>query len=210
MTKRNSTGKCRTCGHPERARIELALANGVDASRVARQFFAGDKAARFAVRRHWIKHVTAAKKDSLRLVGLSDPKVDLDKLKTIEAESLLQNLVYERARLQRIADASEAVGNFQDATRSSTALVRLLELTAKYLGELRVGHTTINNNLLLSPDWVQLRRIIVTALRPYPEAQRAVVAAVREYEAGSGVEVSARHAIELPALRHAEAEGAAC
>lgn len=193
-------GQCKTCKHPERARIELALANGVDCARAARQFFPGE--GKHSIWRHWKNHVSQERKDSLRLVGLSDTKVDLDTLKRIESESLLQNLIYERARLQRIADKCETVGNFQDATRSSSALVRVLELTAKYLGELHTSGLTINNNFLLSPDWVQLRQTIAAALRPYPDAQRAVLAAVRDHESQRGTEVTYARAIERPALTH--------
>lgn len=196
------TAQCTVCSYPERARIEFMMANGVDGAALARQFAPLSK---HAIYRHWKKHVTAEKKGSLFLVGASDVKVDLDALKRVESESLLQNLITERARLQRIADKCESVGNYQDATRASGNIVRVLELTAKYLGELRIGSTTINNNFLLSPDWISLRRIIAAALRPFPEAQRAVLAALREHELQQGADITGARSIERPVLEHKEA-----
>lgn len=198
MSRPPVPGKCTVCQHPERTRLELALANGVGLMKAARQFGVSKDSAG----RHWRRHVPDARKASLRVTGISDPKVDLEALKRVESESLLQNLITERARLQRIADACERVANFQDATRASSALVKLLTLVAQYLGELRTGNTTITQNFLLSTDWLGLRRVIATALRPYPEAQRAVLAAIREHESGSGVEITPARAIErtAPAL----------
>lgn len=192
------TNRCRVCEHPDRARIELQLANGVAIAKAARQF----GVSRDSAWRHWGNHVQDDRKASLRVTGISDPKVDLEALKRIESESLLSNLITERVRLQRIADLCEKVGNYQDATRSSAAVVKVLALAATYLGELRTGNTTINNNFLLSPDWIQLRRVIVASLRPFPEAQRALLSAVREHESATGVEVTHARAVErgTPAL----------
>jgi hypothetical protein len=198
----SKTARCKACHHPQRGRIEMQLANGVSMVKVARQF---EGLTKWGLSRHFRLHVSPARKDKLR-VGASDLKVDLDTLKRAESESLLQNLIAERARLQRIADLCEGVGNFQDATRASTAVVRVLELVAKYLGELKTGSTSVTQNFLLAPDWVNLRRAIATALRPFPEAQRAVLEAVRAHESSAGVEINAHHAVERPALEHKGAE----
>lgn len=179
------------------------MANGVDGAALARQFAPLSK---HSVYRHWKKHITIEKKNSLFLVGASDVKVDLDALKRVESESLLQNLITERARLQRIADKCENVGNYQDATRASGNIVKVLQLTARYLGELRLGSTTINNNFLLSPDWITLRRVIAAALRPFPDAQRAVLAAVREHESQQGADITGARSIERPAIEHKAAQ----
>lgn len=203
----SKTARCKTCHHPERARIEMQIANGVAIPRVTRQF-SGGGLTRKNVWYHWKMHVSQARKDTLRVVGLSDIKVDLDALKRVEGGSLLQNWIAERARLQRIADVCEEKGLFTEAIRASTAIVRGLELIAKYLGELQTGSTTINQNFLVSPDWVNLRSSIAAALRPYPEAQRAVLAALRARESAAGVDITHARAIERPALEHVESDHA--
>ncbi len=58
----------------------------------------------------------------------------------------------------------------------SAQLKGQIELLAKLLGELSDAPTI---NIVMSPEWVALRRSIQSALIPYPEALAAVVTAVR-------------------------------
>jgi hypothetical protein len=51
-----------------------------------------------------------------------------------------------------------------------------LELLAKLLGELDERPV----NVLLSPEWLNLRTVIVTALEPHPEARGAVLEAIED------------------------------
>jgi hypothetical protein len=57
-----------------------------------------------------------------------------------------------------------------------------LEITGKLLGALNLGHTTVNNVLVL-PAYVELRVGLVTALAPFPEARRAVAQVLHALEA---------------------------
>lgn len=192
-------GRCAVCYHDERSRIEFLLANKAKLVDITAEFGMH----RTSIWRHWRRHVSDTRKVSLVTAGLPrDSKIDLETLKRNEGESLLHNLLAERARLTRIADLCELTGNHKDSVAASTAIVRTIELGAKYIGQLRVGNTTITNNVsfLLSPDWVSLRAAIVTALRPFPDAQRAVIEAVGQHEATRGIEINRHHVRELPAL----------
>jgi hypothetical protein len=193
MRRKQKAGSCRTCASPDRARIELMLANRVAGPKVAAQF----GLSKDSVWRHWKRHVSPETKAALVMAGASDSKVDLERMKRVESESLLQNFIRERARLQRIADICESIKNYADAVRASAAVVRVIESTAKLLGELKVGRTTINQNFLLSPDWFQIRKLLATALRPHPAAQGAVLGALREYEAERGADVTHARAVEF-------------
>jgi hypothetical protein len=195
----SKTAKCKTCHHANRARIEMQLANGVSMMKIARQF---EGLTKWGLSRHFRKHVSEARKNKLKVTGLSDAKVDLEALKRAEGESLLQNLVSERSRFQRLADTCESAGNFADSIRAASGVVNILSVIAKLLGEIRTGNTTINNSFLLSPDWLNIRRALATALRPFPEAQRSVLSALRTLESSAGVEITHAHAIERPALEH--------
>jgi hypothetical protein len=184
------------CAHAERARIELALANDPrdhGCARIARDY----GLCRMSVWRHWKRHVPADRKERLRLGASRNPGLDLDALKRREGESLLANLVAERVRLLTLADAAEVARDFLTAIKASSALLKFYDLQARLLGEIRTGGTTINT-VFLSGDWFRLRRVIAEALRPFPDAQRAVLTAVRELEAAGGAEVNTAHAIELP------------
>ncbi len=55
-------------------------------------------------------------------------------------------------------------------------LANLVELYAKIRGEIREPGMAI----LLSPDWLIVRRRILSALEPYPEARQAVADALMD------------------------------
>jgi hypothetical protein len=66
----------------------------------------------------------------------------------------------------------------QDDDRTLKALAGLdsrLTLLAKLMGELREQHVY---NILVLPEWQQLRQRVITALMPYPKAHAAVIAAL--------------------------------
>lgn len=178
------------------------LAAGVFATRVAKQFELSSD----SVWRHWKLHVSQEKKNSLIATGLTDVKVDVNKLRKTEAESVLQNMLATRAQQQRIADKCEGIGLYQEAIRATVAVQKNLETTAKIVGELKNGNTVVHNNILLSPNWLVMRRAIAEALRPHPEVQREVLGAIRAVETGAGVNISNARAVELKAIDNSEAQ----
>jgi hypothetical protein len=77
--------------------------------------------------------------------------------------------------------ALDILGKAEEAGELRTALGAIreargnLELLAKLLGELDERPVV---NLNLSPEWLELRAVIVTALEPHPEARGAVLRAL--------------------------------
>ncbi len=67
--------------------------------------------------------------------------------------------------------------------RAHHAINKNLELTARLLGDLDTGHKTVVNQLLVAPEYLALRHGLLQALRPYPDAARAVAAVLQEIEA---------------------------
>ena len=67
------------------------------------------------------------------------------------------------------------------ALKAVDRIQRQLELQAKLLGELQQEGTI---NVTVSPEWVSLRAVILSAVTPYPEAARAVVMALAGPEGG--------------------------
>lgn len=187
--------RCRICEHPDRKRIELMLANGV-ASRVTAGRF---EVQRDAVWRHGRNHMTAELKAKLKVRGFTDPAVDLKALRRAESESLLSNLIAERARQARLADKAEEAGDTPGATKASMAVVHTLGTIGKLLGELRTGGTTITQNILVNPDWHAIRRVLVDTLRPYPEAARNVARALQAFEASRVPVIEGEAVTALPA-----------
>src|SRR5216683_250559 len=69
------------------------------------------------------------------------------------------------------------------AVQGHKALLFNLEVEGKLLGEIgRVSPATINQNLIVSADYLRLRQLLLSALRPFPQARAAVLAALRSVE----------------------------
>jgi len=148
---------CTVCAHRDRPAIDAALVAGTPNRRIATQHGLSEA----AVRRHAAEHlpaslVTAAGEEATRQA------LDvLQQLKTINAAALT---VLRDARMAQDGDlALKAVDRIQ----------RQIELQAKLLGDLDERPVV---NVLLSPEWAQLRGQLVAALAPFPEARVAVAA----------------------------------
>jgi hypothetical protein len=185
MAKRGP--RCSVCSHRELAQIDTALARGVSAPAIARRFKLGTD----SVYRHSRAHLPPQLRAAL-LAGPDLEGVDLDKLKETESQSLLGNLVALRHRLFAALDCAEEFNDAGMLTRVSSQLHANLELTAKLLGDLGVGVTNVN--VLVMPQYVELRVALVQALSAFPEAKQAVAAVLHQLES------KAAESIKLPEL----------
>ena len=163
-----STNQCTICQHRERAGIDLALARGVSVRALTTRY----GLSRDALYRHQSKHLPPQLRASL--VAGPDLDIDLDKLRETESQSLLANLVNLRGRLFSSLDVAEENGDGNMLARVAGQLHNNLELTAKLLGDLSSGNSTTINNVLVMPQYVEMRVELVNALKPFPEAARAV------------------------------------
>jgi hypothetical protein len=170
------SGQCSICGHPQRYRIELALVSGVSKRAVGSKFDVGADAAW----RHLRNHVSEERRAQLiagplKLSELAD-KAAAEGLALIDYLSMVRS-----ALLQQFLAATEA------SDRNGAAIVagRLLEalrMMAQLTGEIgRAGATITNNTLVMSsPLMADLEQMLVTRLRPFPEAARSVLAGLKE------------------------------
>jgi hypothetical protein len=186
MAKRGPA--CSVCSHRERAQIDMALARGVSAGALARRYKLGTD----SLYRHARNHLPPQLRASL-LAGPDLEGVDLDKLKETESQSLLANLVALRHRLFAALDTAEEFNDAGMLTRVSSQLHANLELTGKLLGDLSAG--TTNVNVLIMPQYVELRVALVQALASFPEARQAVAAVLHQLESKAAADIKPR---ELP------------
>jgi|SoiMethySBSTD1v2_1073268.scaffolds.fasta_scaffold794435_2 hypothetical protein len=68
-------------------------------------------------------------------------------------------------------------------------LHKSLELSGQHLGDLSRGSTSITNNVLLMPAYVELRVELVKALAPFPDARLAVAQVLEQLENKSADQV---------------------
>jgi hypothetical protein len=175
--------RCTICNHRECAAIELAIARRVTERAISKRYGVSPD----AVGRHARNHLTP----QLRAKLLAGPgcDVDLDRLKESESQSLLAHLVALRHRLFAALDDAEEGDNPMAITRITSQLHTNLEITGKLLGELGVGHS-LTQNILIMPAYVEMRVALINALSGFPEAKRAVAAALHQLESKAAAQIT--------------------
>ncbi|MCG0276725.1 MAG: hypothetical protein L5655_11355, partial [Thermosediminibacteraceae bacterium] len=88
-----------------------------------------------------------------------------------------------RDRALRILEKAEQAGKLKTALDGIKEARECLELLAKLQGELAQEGTI---NITISPEWLEIRTIILKALEPYPEARIRLAQALKEVERVAG------------------------
>jgi len=151
---------CTVCTHPNKAEIDEALVAGISSAEIAGRYRTlGER----AIRRHRTNHVpeTLAKAHEAGEVA--------------QADTLLEQVRNLQERALEILDKAEEAGELRTALGAIREARGNLELLAKLLGELDERPVV---NLSVSPEWLELRTVIVAALEPYSEARGAVLRAL--------------------------------
>ena len=157
--------KCTVCTHGARAEIERALVAGETFRNIAERF--GTSVA--ALHRHKADHlpVKLAKAQEAQEVA--------------QADDLLSQVRDLQIRALAILDKAEEAGELRTALSAIREARGNLELLAKLLGELDDRPQV---NVLVSPEWLELRAVIVGALEPHREARGAVLRALEGVGSG--------------------------
>ena len=172
----NRTGRSAIDQHPDRAAIEREIAIGHTARSIAKKYGLGKD----QVLRHKAKLPPQLK---AALAGRTlRPEVDLEKLRIEESEHLLSNLATQRARLWLMQDRGLELDQPGIVAMMSAQIHRNLELVGKYLGEFAQHQVQTNISILVTPQYLKLRQVLVQTLQPFPEARRAVAAALHSLE----------------------------
>jgi transposase-like protein len=172
----------------DRGQIEFELASGKSVRAIARKYGIDEN----ALYRH--RKLLPPQLKAAYLGNALKPGADLEQLKTEESEALLQNLASQRARLLMMQDQALEEGNAQVVATLAARIHQNLELVGRYLGELHQHSTKTVVNILLTPEYLELRNALVRALAPYPDARRAVAAVLHSREG------SAAQSLDVPAL----------
>lgn len=157
--------KCSICEHPQAEEINTALLNGVSLRNIAERY----SVSKTALHRH---------KDHIPISLVKAQQAE----EAARADSLLKQVVELKDKALAILDKAEQAGDNRTALLAIREAKGCLELLAKLLGEL---HEQTTVNVLISPQWVSLRAVILQALDPYPEAKLALAQALREVETGA-------------------------
>jgi hypothetical protein len=152
--------RCTACDHLERHSIDEALVSGAPYRSVAKQFELSES----AVYRHKTEHLPA----------------QLLKAKEVEEAARADDLLVQVRNLQThaldILERAEKAGDLRTALAAISQARGNLELLGKLAGELDERPVV---NLNVSPEWLELRTVIVGALEPHPAAHTAVLKALQ-------------------------------
>jgi len=152
---------CTVCAHKDVEEINRLLLCSDSYRVIARQF----GLSKDALARHKESHIPEL------LLKSQDVK------ETLQADNLLDQIVYYEAEARRFKELAESQGDLELALKSVDRALKCLDLFAKARGIISdQPQITIINN----PEWVELRTLIIGALDPYPEAKEAVVHAIHE------------------------------
>lgn len=146
---------CSVCGHDDRPAIDAALVGGEPNRRIAARFNVTEQ----ALRRHQMAgHVSAA---IVQAAAETDVRHAIDVLAQLKAIN--------GAALSVLRDA-RAVHDGDLALKAIDRIYRQIELQAKLLGELDERPTV---NILVAPEWITTRAVLMDALAPWPDARAA-------------------------------------
>jgi transposase-like protein len=157
--------RCTVCDHNERRNIDETLVTGASYRSVAKRFELSES----AVYRHKTEHLPA----------------HLLKAKEVEevaqADDLLEQVRGLQDRALDILERAEKAGDLRTALVAISQARKNLELLGKLAGELDERPVV---NLNFSPEWLELRAVIVGALEPHPAAHSAVLRALESTSNG--------------------------
>ncbi len=157
---------CTICEHPNRDEIDHLIINGNTFRHIASQYNFSYR----AVKRHKDNHLNK------KLAKAKEVQ------EVVHANSLLGQVRDLQMRALNILDAAEGSGDLRTALTAIKETRGCLELLGKLAGELQAGQVV---NVLVSPQWVTLRSVILESLEPFPEARLAVASALEGVDNGS-------------------------
>jgi hypothetical protein len=184
---------CRACLSGDRAALEHARASGQSLKKLSARFGLSKQ----SIQRHFANgHTPAIIRDKQAAIALVGAAVDLDQLRATENNGLLRHIASARSKLYLLLD--KAGDDVKAATAVQNAITSNLTLLAKVLGQVGASSSVTNNVLVASMDYLSMRARLIAALRPFPEARRAVAEALavgeqpKAIDGPAPIEVTAR------------------
>ncbi len=157
--------RCTICDHPQRVEVDRQLIEAESFRNISERF----SISLGALHRHKSDHIdeNLAKAKEAQEVAQADNL--LDQVRGLQKKAL------------NILSKAEAAKDYRAATGAIREARGCLELLARLLGELNEGQTI---NILIAPEWLSLRNVILEALEPYPEARISVSTALESLSNG--------------------------
>ena len=154
--------KCTICEHEQVNEINKKIIQGETFRNIAKQYSLNYQ----AVYRHK-EHIPEAMTKAREAQEVA------------QADGLLEQVGQLQAKAWGLLSQAEAAGELRTALQGVREAKGCLELLAKMQGELQQEGTI---NITISPEWLELRAIILQTLEPYPEAKERLAQALEGVE----------------------------
>jgi hypothetical protein len=176
---------CKVCQSDKRNLVEVGLVLGTSLRTLSQRFGLSVD----SIFNHKHNHLTPQQRAAI-LAAVKPSEVDLEELERLESQGLLGALIGQRARLQQIVEMAMELSDLGRCISAERAITENLSLVAKLLGQLVTHHEVRHTSLLISPDYIRLRQAIVQALMAFPDAARAVSAALHRLESEAAKDIT--------------------
>jgi hypothetical protein len=160
---------CTICTHPKRVAIDRALLEGEPFRNIAERFGTSTT----SLTRHKADHL------SERMVKAVTRSAEADVRTAIDVAGQLKAI--NSATLSVLKDARSA-GDGLLSLQAIDRVQKQIELQAKLIDLINDGDTV---NIIIAPQWIELRTVLLTALQGHPAALQAVAGALASIEGGN-------------------------
>lgn len=151
---------CTVCSHEGIEEINKLLLSGTSFRDIAGQF----NLSKTALARHKESHIP-------ELLSKSN-----DIKEIISADSLLTKLEEESKFVREMRNSAREGGDIELALKAVDRALKCIDLYAKVSGLIQEQPTV---NITLNAEWIELKAVIVSALKLYPDALEAVRNAIK-------------------------------
>ena len=158
---------CTICESEHRREVDASLVRGESMRKIAARYDMN----RESVRRHRHEHLPAL----LALAYAAE--------QVAEANRLLSRVQAMTERMEDWLERAERSHNYAEVRRFAGEWRHQIELLAKLAGQLQQEGTV---NITISAEWIELKAVLVEALRPHPQALGDVLSAIRRKELNNG------------------------
>lgn len=156
---------CTICAHPDRREIETCLVDSVPFRIIASRFGTSST----SLQRHKTEHLPGK-------IVQAKAAQEIE-----EADDLLSQVQALRRKSLELLDKAERAGDYRTALAGVKEARACIETLLEVEGKLDRKPTF---NITLSPQWIEMRTVIVTALASHPEARQAVTTALETIAGG--------------------------
>jgi len=148
---------CTICTHPQRDAINKAIASGEPNTRVA---------AKYGLKETAIRHHTTSGHIPKAIAKAASARERLDAGKLLD---MMERLLGEALAVLRDA---KATGDHRTRLAAINTAANLNRTLLEVAGELKNQPTV---NILLSPQWIEIRGVILASTEDFPEARARIV-----------------------------------